>query len=391
MPRGNVNSAMTNRERILATLAGEIVDYVPGWIHAFFNAATVQRLLPAELWADEYHRFVGDAQTAFAPFEERTLDRMIAFNRYTDRPMIGLGRGGHISGHGGPGEFLGVVVEETAGYQIIEFETGARAKLQFAPHFYHPFDMPVKSVADLEAMELPDPEDPVRWRGIGQDVAYLKARGEYTLGYLNGFFSACHYYFCDYQEFMMALILDQELVEQLMLRLGDWNLRAARMLCESGVDCIVLSDDLGSEGSLLFDPRLYDRFFFPWHRALCDLAHGCGVHVHLHSHGNILPLMDRLVETGIDMLNPLDQTEGMDLALLKERYGKRLTLLGGLDRFVYDRELPEIERQIRRAIEIGSPGGRFVLVDPGGVPENITSEKFNAYLEISRRVRGQIN
>jgi uroporphyrinogen-III decarboxylase len=382
---------MTNRERMLATLAGEIVDYVPGWISAFFNAATVQRLMPEELWADEYDRFVRDAQNAFAPFDEQNLDKMIAFNQHADRPMIGLGRGGHISGHGGPGEFLGVIVEETAGYQIIEFETGARARLHFVPHFYHPFDMPVKSLADLEAIELPDPEDPARWHGLRQDVAYLKARGEYTLGYLNGFFSSCHYYFCDYEAFMMALVLDQELVERLMLRLGDWNLKAARMLCEAGVDCIVLADDLGSEDSLLFRPSLYNRFFFPWHRALCDLAHGYGVHVHLHSHGNIMPLMERLVETGIDMLDPLDQSEGMDLAFLKERYGDRLTLCGGLDRFIYDRGPPEIERQMRQAVETGSPGGRFVLMDPSGVPENITPAQFDAYLEIGRRVRGQLH
>jgi uroporphyrinogen-III decarboxylase len=383
-----MSPTITNRERMLATIDGEMIDYVPSWTSSFFNPATVQRLMPVDLWAEEFDRFSTDGQTAFAAFNEQILDKLIAFNRHIDRAVAGVGRGGNVFGHGGPGEFVGIVVEETSDYQIIEFETGAKAKLNFQPHFYHHFDMPVQDLGDLETLELPDPQALHRWDGFRRDVAYLKARGEYTVGYLNGFFSSCHYYFCDYQEFMMALAVNQELVERLVARLGQWNLEAARMMCEAGVDCISLADDLGSSGSLLFSPELYDRFFFPWHRALCDLAHSYRVHVHLHSHGNIMPILDRIVETGIDMLNPLDQTEGMDLAGIKDRYGDRLTLVGGLDNFFFDQELPEIERRLQQAVEIGSQGGRFILLEPGGIPETISREKYDAYIEISRRVRG---
>lgn len=383
-----MSPSVTNRERVVATLAGETIDYVPSWTQAFFNLPTAQRFMPASLWAEAFDRFVTDSQDAFEPFDGQTLDKLIAFNRHIDRAVVGIGRGGNVFGHGGPGEFVGVIVEETTDYRIIEFETGARARLHFLPHFYHAYAMPVQGLADLEALELPDPESPHRWAGFRQDVAYLKAKGEYTVGYLNGFFSGCHYYFCDYQAFMMAMVVDQELVEALVARLGGWNLKAARMMCEAGVDCISLADDLGSSQSLLFSPHLYDHFFFAWHRALCDLAHSYGVHVHLHSHGNIMPIMDRLVETGIDMLNPLDQAEGMDLATLKKRYGHRLTLVGGLDNDIFDQELPEIERRLRQAVEIGRPGGRFILMEPGGIPENISRERFDTYLRISRRVRG---
>jgi uroporphyrinogen-III decarboxylase len=384
-----MSPAISNRERMLATLAGEHLDYVPSWTQAFYNLTTVHRLMPASLWADDFDRFLKDGQSAFTPFDERTLDRLSAFNRHIDRVAAGVGRGGNAFGHGGPGEFIGVVIEEYADHQIIEFETGAKAKLNFRPHFYHHFDMPVRGLADLEAMELPDPEDPRRWNGVRQDVAYLKENGEYTVGYLNGFFSGCHYFFCDYQDLMLALALDRELVERLVARLGDWNLSAAQMMCQAGVDCISLADDLGSGKSLLFSPELYDLWFFPWHRALCDLAHSYGVHVHLHSHGNIMPILDRVVETGIDMLHPLDPTEGIDLAAIKERHGDRLTLVGGLDNSLFDRELPEIERRVRQTVETGGQGGRFILSEPGGIPETVSREEFNAYLTISRRVRGQ--
>ena len=95
----------------------------------------------------------------------------------------------------------------------------------------------------------------------------------------------------------------------------------------------------------------------------------------MHSHGNINRILPRLVETGIDMLNPLDQDEGMHLAAIKDRYGQRLTLVGGMDKFIYEQDLPEIERRLRRSVEIGRRGGRYILMDTGGVPETISREK----------------
>jgi uroporphyrinogen decarboxylase len=385
-----MGKAATNRERMLAILAGEILDYVPSWTMGFFDAATIRRLIPADLLVDDLTMWPEEGVYSFESHTPVELNKLIAFNRYIDRIAIGVGRGAnHAFGHCGPGEFNAQVIERTAQYRIIQYETGAKARLNYRPHFYHFFDMPVKSVADVEQIVLPDPEDPQRWEGFQQDVAYLKAQGEYTIGYVNGFFSGCHYFFCDYQDLLASLITDPELVERLLAKLGDWNLIAARMMLEAGADCIGFVDDLGSGNNLLFRPELYDRFFFPWHRALCELAHSYGAPVHMHSHGNINKILERVVSTGIDMLNPLDPTEGMDLAAIKERYGQHLTLVGGMDGRIFDQNLEEIEARLQRSVQIGSQGGRFILMDASGIPENISSEKFAAFLEISRRVRRQ--
>jgi uroporphyrinogen-III decarboxylase len=88
--------------------------------------------------------------------------------------------------------------------------------------------------------------------------------------------------------------------------------------------------------------------------------------------------------TGEALLNP---TEGMDLESIRERFGKRLTLVGGMDKYIYGQDLDEIEVRLRRSVQIGAQGGRFILMDTGGIPESISREKFNEFLEISRRVR----
>jgi uroporphyrinogen decarboxylase len=110
----------------------------------------------------------------------------------------------------------------------------------------------------------------------------------------------------------------------------------------------------------------------------------------MHSHGNINKILDHIVDTGIDMLNPLDPTEQMNLKRIKERFGDRLTLVGGMNKYIFDQDLDEIKVLLQQSVQIGARGGRFILMDTGGIPENMSREKFDAFLEMSRCAREQI-
>ena len=127
--------------------------------------------------------------------------------------------------------------------------------------------------------------------------------------------------------------------------------------------------------------------FFPYHKELADLCHSYGAFLHMHSHGNILKVFDDLVKAGIDMLNPLDPYEVGSMASLKEAYGDKITLVGGLDKFFFDWDEDTMERFLRETIAVGRKGGGFLLMDSGGIPENISREKFEFYVEASKRLR----
>jgi len=380
----------TNRERIRATLAGDVLDYIPNWSIGFFNAATVRRLVAAELLPSDLNYYPEQGTYGFAAHSPAQLDKVVAYNRYIDQVAMGVGWGANFCfGHAGPGEFNSRVVERTADGCVIEYETGAKERHNFSPQFTHPVSRPVQAIDDVDRVVLPDPDDPARWQGFAADVAYLKAKGEYTVGWVNGFFSGCHYFFRDYEDFLADLLLEPALVERLLARLGDWNLRAARHMLEAGVDCVGFCDDLGSSNSLLISPALYRRYFLPWHAALAEVVHSFGGVLHMHSHGNINPILDQVVGAGVDMLNPLDPTDGMDLADIRQRYPKLTLVGGGIDKFIYDRPLDEIEARLHRSVELYGRRGRFVLMDPSGIVENTDNARYQAIRRISRQERGQ--
>lgn len=378
---------MTRREHMIACLEHEEVP-VPQWLMGFFNKALATRLMPGLVYPSFYF-LPEEGAYGFGALDDAQREQSITVNNHIDKCSMGVGPGANWSfGHAGPGEFNSRVVERGENHFVVEYETTARHYYQLKPHYYHVVRSPVAEPARFADAELPDPCDPRRWEGFAADVAWFKARGEFTHGHINGFFSGLHYFLMDYPEVLMGFRSEPESMKRLMAILGEWNLAAARQMLEAGVDCITLCDDLGTGARLLMAPSIYREFIQPWHARLNQLVHSYpGRYTHLHSHGCIVKIFADIVAAGFDMVNPLDADEGMDLAELKQRYGKRITLVGGMHKLLFDWDLPTQRAWLERAVGIGRKGGGYVLMDCGGVPEYVERGPFEQFLEMSREVR----
>jgi uroporphyrinogen decarboxylase len=132
------------------------------------------------------------------------------------------------------------------------------------------------------------------------------------------------------------------------------------------LDIVGISDDLGTERSLLISPRMYRRIVKPVH---ADYIAFIKAHTHakvfLHSDGDIFDVLDDLVEIGVDILNPIQTTAGKmgDLGELKRRYGKNLVFCGGIDsQHILPHGTPaEVREEVRRVISLLGPGGGYML------------------------------
>jgi hypothetical protein len=379
---------MTNRERMKACIRREN-EAVPYWPMGFFNRATAARLMGDGLY-DSYYFLPAKGAYGFAPLAESEREKLLAFNRALGKCAVGLGRGGNSNfGHGGPGEFNGTVYDaDVAGFRV-RYETGAIHQYQRTPHNYHIRELPMAVPEDWARPDLPDPDLPERWRGLAADAAWFKARGEFTYGNLNGFFSGLHYFFLDYPETLMGFLSAPECMRNLLRRMGEWNLAAARHLLEAGVDCLVLCDDLGSNDSMLISPAVYREFIKPWHVALNRLVHSYSDRFcHLHSHGNIMPIIPDLVEAGFDLLNPLDPTDGMDLAAVKREYGSRLTLVGGLPKQFFSLEPAAMAATLDETLALCRKGGGFILMEASGVPDTVSQDIWRHYVTLMQPLKG---
>jgi uroporphyrinogen decarboxylase len=146
-------------------------------------------------------------------------------------------------------------------------------------------------------------------------------------------------------------------------RYASWLCRLVDSCVAAGADIITLSDDWGSNRTMLFSPRMWRRMIAPFAGRVVKHARDRGVPVNLHSDGHIMAIMDDLVEMGYAMLHPLQESAGMDPKTIKAEYGDKFVIYGSLDvidgLLAYEGE--ELERYITERFEIYAPGGGYIF------------------------------
>ena len=152
------------------------------------------------------------------------------------------------------------------------------------------------------------------------------------------------------------------------------------------VDVILFGDDLGSQNGPLVSPEMYRRFFKPCQKRMWDYVHThCSAKINLHSCGGIEPLLDDLIDAGLDSVNPVQITcAGMEPKALKEKFGKRLTFWGGGcdTRNILPHATPaQVREHVLRQCEIFAPGGGFVFQQVHNIQADIPIENILAMVE----------
>lgn len=145
-------------------------------------------------------------------------------------------------------------------------------------------------------------------------------------------------------------------------KLSEWYQAQAEMVISCGIDVLHLSDDWGQNQRMMFSPKAWWEMVFPNDKAIVDVGKRLGVPVSLHSCGYMMDVVDGCVQMGLDVLNPLQISAGMDPYKIKREHGDKLCLYGGLDvRYLPTWSQPEIDAEVKRLMDGLKPGGGFIF------------------------------
>jgi uroporphyrinogen decarboxylase len=157
------------------------------------------------------------------------------------------------------------------------------------------------------------------------------------------------------------------------------------------VQIAYVTDDLGTQTSLLLSPKLYRKRVKPFHTQLHQHIKSCAnVKLMMHTDGAVLPLIDDLIETGADILNPVQtSTSGMgDTAALNERFGGRIAFHGAMDvqQMMPNATASELRWEIaRRMKDLGSDGG-YIIAPCHNIGHDIPPRNTLAFFEMVREM-----
>ena len=97
------------------------------------------------------------------------------------------------------------------------------------------------------------------------------------------------------------------------------------------VDIMRCCDDYGTQISMLFSTSMWDEFFAKNTKMFVDQAHRHGAYYMQHSCGAVRPIIGRLIDCGVDALDPVQKVTGMEVDGLKADFGDKICFQGGVD------------------------------------------------------------
>ena len=146
-------------------------------------------------------------------------------------------------------------------------------------------------------------------------------------------------------------------------------------------------DDLGMKGRTIFAPAWLRAHLFPRIRRVAEAIHAGGKYFSFHSCGNVTSVIPDLIEAGIDALNPIEVTSGMDLAEVKRLYGDALVIMGNASANIVQMGTPEqVRQEVRRCLDDAAAGGGYFL-DGGRTPAT-PPENLVAYFDEAKSYQG---
>jgi uroporphyrinogen decarboxylase len=189
--------------------------------------------------------------------------------------------------------------------------------------------------------------------------------------------------------FLMDLVVDQANVERLLDALLEIHFDTLdHVIASVGdlVDVVRFGDDLGMDNGPLMSPATYRSIFKPRHAALNAYVHErSSMKTFLHSCGSLYDLLPDIIETGVDILNPVQISAAkMEPERLKAEFGDAITFWGGGadTRKVLPKGTPdEVRDHVRRNIETLAPGGGFVFATAHNMLPDVPPGNIEAMFE----------
>ncbi|MDA0709114.1 MAG: hypothetical protein O3B73_02770 [bacterium] len=247
---------------------------------------------------------------------------------------------------------------------------GATVRTRRGAAFSETLEVPIPVGTDIDRIQFDPPDLDMRYmrgRNAQEEVrALLKQDGEKfcTFGKTGGPYLRTAFV-RGTEQFLMDIASDPPLARALsdkmathLASIGVEQLRRWSLF-DTG---IWIYDDMANNRGPMFSPKSFERIFLPGYQLMIRAFKEAGArYVFLHSDGNVNPILDMLVDAGIDGLNPLEPRAGMNAAKLREQY-PRLILVGGMDNtetFIRG-PIHKIESDARTLIDLGRDGGLVI-------------------------------
>ena len=192
------------------------------------------------------------------------------------------------------------------------------------------------------------------------------------------------------EEWYISTLIREDFITEIYDRQTDIaieNLKLLYNVIGNKIDVVfTCGTDFGTQNSTFCSPETYDRIWLPYYKKVNDWIHlNTNWKTFKHSCGAVEPLMSHFIESGFDIINPVQiNASGMDPRKLKKEYGDKLVFWGGgvdtQGAFAFGTP-SQVKEQVKTQCDILNNNGGFVFNTVHNIQANVPFENVIAMLD----------
>ena len=179
-------------------------------------------------------------------------------------------------------------------------------------------------------------------------------------------------------------------IDAAMRRLMEHSLSRIEWLIDSmglKFDGLWFSADLCFKNGMLFSPKVYRELIQPIHREYKKFCDEHGMFLMLHCDGDVREFIPLIIESGFEVIEPLEARAGNDVRQLKPLYGDKITFIGNINADVIANGTREqIREEVVSKVSVAKQGGGYIYHIDHSVPPTVSYENYRLLIETLREV-----
>jgi len=189
-------------------------------------------------------------------------------------------------------------------------------------------------------------------------------------------------------EFAYAIADDPEGVKQKALEMAENAIERNKRVAEAGIDCLILCSDYCYNSGPFLSPEMFGIYIQPYLKKIIDEARKDGLYTIKHTDGNIMPILDQLVECRPHALHSLDPMARVDIKEVKELVGEKVCLCGNVNCALMQTGTDdEVIESAEYCLTHAKPGGGYIFCTSNVPFKGLPADRYRLILDVWKRMR----
>jgi uroporphyrinogen-III decarboxylase len=242
---------------------------------------------------------------------------------------------------------------------------------------------------DLEILKQLDPYDPgFVFNKVNKEAVKIAHENNMAVLAVAGSVFQDSIDTCGYETFLINVFKKPDLISGVLNFFSWWGAELTKQFVDLGVDAIISCDDMCNRNGPHVSPKYLRKMVFPLLRKQVREIQSKGVKVILHCCGNTYQILDDLVNyVGINGYHAIEPMAGMDIGLVKEKYGEKISLFGNVDcsHTLCFKTLEDVKVETIEVINKAASGGGLNVNSSNSIHNSVKLENFQMMIDTTHK------